>query len=435
MMSLQTRILIFVTSLLVIAVVGTTAILTWANQKAMLDQTEEDGRIIAGLLARSAGFAEHIPQDVEYVIGEQMVAGATLTSYLVAVATEAGYTPDEIAEMLQDITTTTVLDEFWVTDETGHAYITTDDAIDFTFSPDPQEQPQASMFWPLLTGEEESVVQLVQQRDVDEGVFKYAGVGGIDQPRIVQIGTSADLLEQLGEEVGPARLADELLASGSVSSIHILDHNFGTIASSGNGTDVPMDWQQVPLELRGAISAGETMSHQTDDHSLEVVAPIFNAENRVAGAVLVSLPTLQVEEALRANLDEAILIAVVMVILGALASVALARWLTKPVAQLTAAAAAVETSTFDASSVEDVTKRGDDLGQLARVFQRMAREVQAREARLRAQVQELRIEVDRTQEARQVAEIVETDYFQDLQAKAQELRARSNHRSAPKPSS
>ena len=54
----------------------------------------------------------------------------------------------------------------------------------------------------------------------------------------------------------------------------------------------------------------------------------------------------------------------------------------------------------------------------------MAREVQLREQRLKAQVQELTIEIDRTREAKQVAEITETDYFQELQAKARTLRAR-----------
>ena len=68
--------------------------------------------------------------------------------------------------------------------------------------------------------------------------------------------------------------------------------------------------------------------------------------------------------------------------------------------------------------------REDALGNLARIFQRMAREVQARERALRQQVIELRIEIDEAKSARQVAEITETDYFRDLQRKADALRAR-----------
>lgn len=86
------------------------------------------------------------------------------------------------------------------------------------------------------------------------------------------------------------------------------------------------------------------------------------------------------------------------------------------------AAAAVEAETFDAGSLDTVAARDDALGQLARVFQRMAREVFERERRLKAQVQQLRIEIDEAQAARKVAEITDSDYFRGLQEKASSLR-------------
>ncbi len=94
--------------------------------------------------------------------------------------------------------------------------------------------------------------------------------------------------------------------------------------------------------------------------------------------------------------------------------------------RVTSAAAAVEAGEFDPSSIERVAAREDALGQLARVFQRMAREVRAREQRLKQEVRLLRIEIDETRTARQVAEITETDYFRDLQRKADRLRSRTN---------
>ena len=98
--------------------------------------------------------------------------------------------------------------------------------------------------------------------------------------------------------------------------------------------------------------------------------------------------------------------------------------MTQPVDRLAAAAAAVEDDTFDPASLADVTRRRDELGKLARVFQRMALEVYAREQRLRREVQQLRIEIDEARKATQVAEITETEYFQGLRHKAQSLRAR-----------
>jgi two-component system cell cycle response regulator len=86
------------------------------------------------------------------------------------------------------------------------------------------------------------------------------------------------------------------------------------------------------------------------------------------------------------------------------------------------AAAAVEAGAFEVESLDNVAGRADALGQLARVFQRMAREVIERERRLKDQLQQLRIEIDEARAARQVAEITETDYFRDLQRKASSLR-------------
>jgi two-component system, cell cycle response regulator len=92
------------------------------------------------------------------------------------------------------------------------------------------------------------------------------------------------------------------------------------------------------------------------------------------------------------------------------------------VGHVVAAAADVETGTFETRQLEGVAGRSDALGQLARVFQRMAAEVRSREQRLKQEVQQLRIEIDDARAARQVAEITQTEYFQELQAKASELR-------------
>lgn len=51
-----------------------------------------------------------------------------------------------------------------------------------------------------------------------------------------------------------------------------------------------------------------------------------------------------------------------------------------------------------------------------------AREVQARESMLKRQIEQLRIEIDEMKRARQVAEIVESDYFQSLRKKAKSIR-------------
>src|SRR5690349_5809480 len=94
--------------------------------------------------------------------------------------------------------------------------------------------------------------------------------------------------------------------------------------------------------------------------------------------------------------------------------------------RVTAAAAAIKANTFQTESLDEVAQRSDELGQLAQVFQEMARQVYAREQRLQRQVQQLRIEIDQAHKAREVAEITESEYFQQLLGKADELRNRVN---------
>lgn len=86
------------------------------------------------------------------------------------------------------------------------------------------------------------------------------------------------------------------------------------------------------------------------------------------------------------------------------------------------AAGALEAGTFEPASLRAVAARDDALGLLARTFARMASEVRAREERLRAEVAELRIEIDEARQARRVEEITSSDYFRELRDRASDLR-------------
>ncbi|HET7701833.1 MAG TPA: response regulator [Candidatus Limnocylindrales bacterium] len=92
------------------------------------------------------------------------------------------------------------------------------------------------------------------------------------------------------------------------------------------------------------------------------------------------------------------------------------------VAKVTGAAEALERGEPDFAGLADVGARTDALGLLARRFASMAAEVKAREERLRAEVRELRIEIDQARQAKKVSEITETDFFRDLRSRATTLR-------------
>lgn len=426
-MTFHTRTLLMVTFLVVVAVLATAAVLGWSARESLLAQTQGDAVLIANLLSRSAEFATQVPKDVEHAIGEQMVVEATIAAHLVAMAEAAGMSAEKINAHLRAITDTTVLDEFWITDERGHAYLRNTTGTDFTFSPSPVEQPQAHIFWALLTGRQRAVVQEARQREVDTQVFKYAAVAGVDKPRIVQVGYRAEFLDQLRRRTGLARMVDELVAGGNVLAIDVVDGNIARLAHSAapGRAGAPHLSESDVSRLRMVVSEGRTVSF-FDAPTLKVMAPVVDQlTGQVVGATFAQLPTEHLRGTMRRQIQLAAVVAAVVLAVGLLASVILARRVTEPVTHLTAAAGAVEAGAFDADSLAAVARRRDELGQLARVFQRMAREVKAREQHLMHQLHELRIEIDESKKARQVSEITETDYFHQLQEKARRLRAKS----------
>lgn len=106
--------------------------------------------------------------------------------------------------------------------------------------------------------------------------------------------------------------------------------------------------------------------------------------------------------------------------------------LSRPLWRLTEAARLMKANKLtsaEAKSLEqlDEPSAPREIVQLAAVFGHMARVVIQREERLRRQVEQLRIEIDRTKQREQVSEITESDFFQNLAARAHEMR-RQRHR-------
>ena len=64
----------------------------------------------------------------------------------------------------------------------------------------------------------------------------------------------------------------------------------------------------------------------------------------------------------------------------------------------------------------------DSIASFASIAIENARQVAAREARLRQQVEALRIEIDEMKRSKHVAEITDTDYFRQLRSQARQIR-------------
>ena len=119
------------------------------------------------------------------------------------------------------------------------------------------------------------------------------------------------------------------------------------------------------------------------------------------------------------------IVTVLVVIIGFLISVFLAHRITDPLANLGQAARQIEQGEYQLPVLDTLDKRSDEFGQLATVMRSMASQIEARETRLKNQVAELKIEIDRTKQDEDVREIVESDYFKALRQKARGFRTTS----------
>jgi hypothetical protein len=119
-------------------------------------------------------------------------------------------------------------------------------------------------------------------------------------------------------------------------------------------------------------------------------------------------------------------------LLGLLATggaVLASRTISRPLRSLTQAAAQLETDqSVEEEQLSAVIRRKDDLGVLGRQLLQAARESLKRQASLRAQVAALHIKIDQKQRDRDVAVIVESEFFGELKAAAAQLRAQRQRR-------
>ncbi|HEX2988057.1 MAG TPA: HAMP domain-containing protein, partial [Chloroflexota bacterium] len=160
---------------------------------------------------------------------------------------------------------------------------------------------------------------------------------------------------------------------------------------------------------------------------LRVAAPVISQEGRTQMVALVYIATDSVQQAIRDEILRALLISLAAILVGVLISILFSRGITRPVAILTDAASALEADNpFNSERLVALAANGDELGKMARVFARMAKEIHVREDRLKSQVAQLKIEIDEAKRARQVQEITDTDYFQNLRGRAQQLRTRKD---------
>jgi len=373
-MSLRARIATMA-AVLVLAAVGVNTLLqTLAARRAILEQARVAGDGIANLLARAVAFAEDLPNAVEEEVGRHMLAEARLLAAYAAAAETARLPADAVVGQLREITKDTVVDQLLVTGTDGVGTIDTDQPRQpFAFLPDPAKQPEAHVFHRLLTGESPSVVRKSQPRDQDGKVYKYAGVGGLDKPRIVEVGMEATFRDRLERQFGVQRLVEELVG-GDVREVQILNPQLvpvftRVIDESGEASDASGLQQADAALARESMTTGEPRGRFTGDSYL-VAAPVARSDGRSSGAVLVRLATESSRNVLGWQAAGGAATALLVGLPAVLASLWIARSIANPVGRALSVAEAIAAGDL----TQSVTENGsDEVGRLLRSFTGMTR--------------------------------------------------------------
>jgi sigma-B regulation protein RsbU (phosphoserine phosphatase) len=385
-MSYRTKLTFLITGLLLLTTVLLSGMLALEMRLTLVQEAKLSGEMVAKILARSAVHARQIPREVEGVVEDMMLGQARIAAHLVEAAEAAGWPTIKINEKLKEIVGSSSISEFWITDSVGHSYLHSLDGFEFTFEPDPEKQPQAYIFWRLLEGVRSKIIQNAQKREIDDKIFKYVGVPGVDKARIVQVGVDVSFLEGIANRIGLARMVKSLLSEGDINAIWVIGNDQQTIAHASifgvEHNARPNANEQALIELVAATGKSDGV---IDDEHMAVVAPIDDEGVRI-GVALIRLPMDRLWQLMRNLMLIAGGIVLGTLVVGISVSVLMARRITEPVLALTEAAMAMEAGSFAFSRLDRAVSQGGELGRLANTFQRMASEIHAREDRLEAEV-------------------------------------------------
>lgn len=306
-MRFQTRLLRVVLPLLGLSVASSVTALGLFARHAMLEQAARDGQVLADVVGRSIEVSQRVERGAENIVSMDLVASARLIAQFVAVSEQCRRPTEEIRNRLKTMVTDAGISEILVTDANGRSYIETTDYHGFQFLPDPTRQPQASAFYPLLTGSPgDAVIQPVRPRELDGKSFKYVGVPGVDHPRIVQVGLDGGMLGILNQSLGVQQLLDHMVRESDIFRIWVVDSSLLSrqfADDAGQGADDRISPSDHSI-LVDAINLGKVQSYLDGDH-IAVAAPLMtqnqigqpNASRRSAsaeaieGAILLHMAT------------------------------------------------------------------------------------------------------------------------------------------------
>lgn len=358
-----------------------------------------DQEILSNLAASERGDVSDV---IEGILGQQMTGQAELLRRFVNAAEDAGWSRAEIEDRLLHIVGATVIGEIRIVDATGSVLYS---SLPDSETPDSAgTMPYFEEFAGLLDGTELLHEHASEPRPSDGLVYKYVGAADRDKQRIVQVGiliesSFGNLLYAVYQ-----READVLVRARTIDTIWVVNQARDLAAAAPRLALQPADDQTSPVArfesgaaamVQTAVEEGRVTSRASlslfspETRGIVVAAPIVNTGGIAIGALAIEVG---LDEIAGTVISEALnTTVIVFLLLGLTGGGALwgSRWLTSPIEVIADAAKQVEGGTQpETREMEDVLRRGDELGRLARVFSDMTVQVFNREEQLETLVSE-----------------------------------------------
>jgi len=194
---------------------------------------------------------------------------------------------------------------------------------------------------------------------------------------------------------------------------------------------VPFQWHYISKGASfgglSGLSLKDDLQPYTDDYGQWISAymPVQNSKGENVGAIGVDFEASYVNDVRQAILDKiALAFGITYIVLFVLVYAASGA-LTGPIVKLTNAAERIAEGDYkqDLSHLSSGSTR-DEISSMAAAFNVMVGKVYQREQTLIKQVEELKIEIDESKRKKQVSDIVDSEFFVELQAKSREMRRR-----------
>ncbi|MGD1873313.1 MAG: sensor histidine kinase [Mastigocoleus sp.] len=202
-------------------------------------------------------------------------------------------------------------------------------------------------------------------------------------------------------------------------------------AAKSNDTLVEDTARAITQQLNGfnQIKQVKSIKYNNSVSNEAYVAKIapFNDKYGLDWLVVIMVPEKEFMQGVKNTMNTTILLGIGTLLFSLLLGIFVTTWLIKPILRLNNAAKQIEDDNipFEPEKIENVSKRLDEIGQLAGMFKEMAEQIYMRERNLKDRVTQLRKETDKAKKAALATQITGGSIdIQELLTRSQDIRNR-----------